>query len=106
MPDDALRTKILAVVRAIPRGRVASYGEVAWRAGRPRAARLVGHVLSQLPPGSRLPWHRVVNARGEISRGPGRRADHGQRARLEAEGVAFIGARVDLARHAWMKATR
>lgn len=98
---DDLRRRILAVVKSVPKGRVVSYGEIAWLAGRPRAARLVGRVLSELPPGSRVPWHRVVNAKGGISRGPARRADHGQRARLEAEGVCFVGARVDLLRHAW-----
>lgn len=104
MSGDALRQRILAVVRSVPRGRVASYGEIAWLAGRPRAARLVGRVLSELPPGSRVPWHRVVNAKGEISRGPARRPDHGQRERLEAEGVVFVGARVNLLRHAWKRA--
>ena len=99
-----LRQRILAVVRGVPRGRVASYGEIAWLAGRPRAARLVGRVLSELPPGSRVPWHRVVNAKGEIARGAGRRPDHGQRQRLEAEGVCFVGARVDLPRHGWKRA--
>lgn len=101
MADEELRTRILRIVRSIPRARVISYGEVAWLAGRPRAARLVGRVLAQLPEGSRVPWHRVVNARGEIALGPGRRPDHGQRARLEGEGVIFDGRRVDLARHRW-----
>jgi methylated-DNA-protein-cysteine methyltransferase-like protein len=92
---------MLRVVRSIPRGRVATYGQIAFLAGRPQAARLVGRILSELPEGSRVPWHRVINARGEISRGPRRREDNGQRARLEAEGVCFLGARVDLDRHAW-----
>lgn len=101
MPADAVRDRMLRVVRSIPRGRVASYGQVAFLAGRPRAARLVGRILAELPEGSRVPWHRVIDARGEIARGPRRRDDHGQRARLEAEGVEFVGARVDLVKHGW-----
>jgi methylated-DNA-protein-cysteine methyltransferase-like protein len=81
--------EIYAVVRRIPRGRVATYGQVAERAGLGGHARQVGYALSALPEGSTVPWHRVVNAKGEISvrREPG--CDTGQRTLLEAEGVAF-----------------
>jgi methylated-DNA-protein-cysteine methyltransferase-like protein len=98
MPPEDLRAEILRVVRRIPRGRVATYGEVALHAGWPRAARLVGRVLSDLPEGTRIPWHRVVSAGGRIASRPGA---SGQRGRLAAEGVAFRGGRVDLGRHAW-----
>ena len=87
---------ILRAVEQIPRGKVASYGQVAAIAGLPRRARLVGRVLSHLPPGSEVPWHRVVNARGEISlpSDPDR-----QRRRLEAEGIEFTpSGRIDLRR--------
>ncbi|MEZ5558829.1 MAG: MGMT family protein [Pseudomonadales bacterium] len=85
--------RIWQVVAAIPRGMVASYGQVARLAGMPRHARLVGRTLRELPDGSRLPWHRVVNAAWKISaRGDG--AVLRQRRRLEAEGVVFIGERV------------
>jgi methylated-DNA-protein-cysteine methyltransferase-like protein len=98
-PRDA-RERIRAVVDSIPRGRVATYGLVAREAGLPRRARLVGRVLSELPAGSRLPWHRVVNAQGGISlRGGSGPAS--QRRRLLAEGVTFRGARIDLARCLW-----
>jgi alkylated DNA nucleotide flippase Atl1 len=70
---DAQAAAILAVVRSIPRGRVTTYGAVAARAGLPRRARLVGKVLSGLPDGSRVPWHRVIAAGGRI---PSRKDRH------------------------------
>jgi len=63
---------ILAVVQSIPPGKVATYGQIAALANLPGRARLVGTVLKKLPPDSGVPWHRVVNAKGEISlRGDG-----------------------------------
>jgi methylated-DNA-protein-cysteine methyltransferase-like protein len=92
---------IFDVVAAIPRGRVATYGQIAEAAGYPRHARLVGRVLGDLPDGDALPWHRVVGHTGRISsRGDGR-AEREQRRRLQAEGVVFIGNRVDMKRHRW-----
>ena len=58
---------VLAVVREIPPGRVASYGQVATLAGRPGAARWVGRALGALPSDSGVPWHRVLNASGRIT---------------------------------------
>ena len=77
-----------AVIRAIPRGQVMTYGDVAKAAGHPRCARRVGYALSSLnDPG--VPWWRVVNAAGRISRGGGRTPEGVdlQRDLLEAEGV-------------------
>lgn len=82
------RARIYAVVRRIPRGTVATYGQVAERAGYPGHARQVGYALHALPPGTTVPWHRVINARGEVSA----RADGEvltQRLLLEREGVRF-----------------
>lgn len=76
----------------IPRGRVASYGQIAALAGMPRHARLVGRTLRELPKGSKLPWHRVVNATLRISMRPGGTSE--QRRRLEAEGIEFVGEKV------------
>jgi methylated-DNA-protein-cysteine methyltransferase-like protein len=69
---------------------VATYGQVARLADMPRHARLVGYALNALAPGNRLPWHRIVNAKGQISqRGDGGTAAITQRKRLEREGVRF-----------------
>lgn len=86
--------RIWQVVAAIPRGRVATYGQIADLAGMPRHARLVGRTLSNLPRGSRLPWHRVVNAGLRISERGDDRAMHQQRRLLEREGVTFVGERI------------
>ncbi len=98
----AVFARILAVVRRIPRGRVATYGQVARLAGLPRHARHVGWALHGQPHGTPLPWHRVINARGAISLRRGDGAGDTQRLRLEAEGVAFgAGGRVPLGRFQW-----
>ncbi|MEZ6189031.1 MAG: MGMT family protein [Planctomycetota bacterium] len=90
---------IYAVVARIPRGRVSSYGRVAELAGLPRRARLVGTALRGLPPGSGVPWQRVLGASGRISlRGEGAEL---QRALLQAEGVELSGLKVDLRRYGW-----
>jgi methylated-DNA-protein-cysteine methyltransferase-like protein len=82
---------------------VATYGQVALLAGLGRQARLVGYALGALPSGTRIPWHRVINAQGRIS---ARRGDptgaFGQRLLLEAEGVKFDPrGRVSLERYGW-----
>ena len=88
-----------ALVRQIPRGRVATYGQLAALLGAPRAARAVGFAMKRCPPG--IPWQRLLNARGGISL----RANVGgmvtQRILLEHEGVPFRRGRVDLARYRW-----
>lgn len=78
----------------IPSGRVATYGQIAALAGMPRHARLVGRTLRELPQGSRLPWHRVVNASLKISLRPGSGGHLEQKRRLLAEGVEFTGERI------------
>ena len=84
---------------AIPVGRVATYGQVAELAGLPRGARAVGLAMARLPAGTRLPWHRVINATGKVSI-PGAGGAR-QQTLLEAEGVAFVDGRVNLARVRW-----
>src|SRR5947209_11833740 len=94
MPMDL---KIFAyTIRKIPRGKVATYGQVAAVAGYPGASRQVVWALRAFPG---LPWHRVVGAGGAI-RLPGEQALE-QRLRLEMEGVKFQGRRVHMARHQW-----
>lgn len=93
---------IYAAVRRIPRGKVATYGQVARLAGLPRRARLVGTALRGLPEKTTVPWQRVVNAQGKVSPRAVPGEGDGQRARLEGEGVAFKpGGRIDLSRHLW-----
>jgi methylated-DNA-protein-cysteine methyltransferase related protein len=103
MPTPRFFTRVYDAVRAIPRGRVATYGQVARLVGVPRGARAVGWALRALDPrkARRVPWHRVVGATGRVSL----RAGAGpllQRRRLEAEGVVFRGGRIDLRRHGWL----
>ena len=91
--------KIYRAVRRIPRGRVSTYGDVADRAGLEGRARQVGYALHALPSGSGVPWHRVVNARGEISLRRGSDSHELQRLLLEAEGIRFDArGRIDLNR--------
>lgn len=92
--------RIYAVVRRIPRGRVATYGQVATLAGLSGAARQVGYAMHALPTHSTVPWHRVLNARGAISLPGGTGLE--QRMRLEAEGIRFdVRGRVKLADVQW-----
>jgi methylated-DNA-protein-cysteine methyltransferase-like protein len=99
--------RIYAVVRKIPRGRVSTYGRVAELAGLGRAARQVGYAMAALPDHTTVPWHRVINAQGRISRRRGTGGDMEQRFRLEAEGVVFdSGGRVSLQRFGWNGARR
>ena len=79
----------MEVARRVPRGRVATYGQIAAMAGMPRHARHVGTALRELPDDSDVPWHRILGAGGRISRR--RRSDSHeiQRALLESEGVSF-----------------
>lgn len=93
--------RIYAVVRCIPRGRVATYGQVAELAGLDGHARQVGYALHALR-GDLVPWHRVVNARGEVSPRSTGDSHELQRHLLESEGVAFdVTGRIALDRYAW-----
>lgn len=99
--SDAYR-RIYAAVRRIPRGRVATYGQVARLAGLPRHARQVGYALHALPEGTDVPWQRVVNAAGAVSPRADPRFAGEQRTRLEREGVVFgAKGRITLARYQW-----
>ncbi len=93
--------RIYTVVRRIPRGRVATYGQIAGLAGLPGHARQVGYALHALPSHTRVPWHRVINARGEVSpRANGERLT--QQMLLEEEGVEFDArGRLRLERFQW-----
>ncbi len=99
---ESIDQRIWLTVCAIPEGRLATYGDVAARAGLPGAARRVGAALRKLPSGSEVPWHRVVNASGRSSLPPGTRGADRQRARLAEEGVLLgAGGAAVLRRYRW-----
>lgn len=93
--------RIYAAVRRIPRGRVATYGQIADLAGLEGHARQVGYALHNLPERSDVPWHRVVNARGEVSPRSSGDSHELQRMLLEGEGIEFEGDRIPFARYRW-----
>jgi methylated-DNA-protein-cysteine methyltransferase-like protein len=103
-----MRKRIYEVVKRIPEGRVATYGQIAKLAGLPNGARQVGYALAALYGTSDVPWQRVVNAKGEISP----RADPAghedlQRRLLEGEGVTFDPrGRIALGRYRWQPRDR
>jgi methylated-DNA-protein-cysteine methyltransferase-like protein len=95
---------VLELVRRIPRGRVATYGQLAALLGRPRSARMVGRALGGAD--GAIPWHRVLNAQGTISRRARTASMMTQRIRLEQEGIVFRRGRVPLRRFRWEPASR
>ena len=100
MKPDRFFASVYRAVRTIPRGRVATYGQVAGWLGVRRGARAVGWALRALSPAAarRVPWHRVVAAGGRIADRAGAGPEL-QRRRLRAEGVRFAAGRVDMRRH-------
>jgi methylated-DNA-protein-cysteine methyltransferase related protein len=100
---DSTRERIYAQVRKIPRGKVATYGQIASLAGLEGQARQVGYAMAAIPSSSAIPWHRVINAQGRVSmrsEGPG--GSIIQQQLLEREGVVFNdGGRVALERFRW-----
>ncbi len=97
---------IYALVKKIPRGKVATYGQIARLLGWPRHARQVGYALAATPENIKIPWHRVVNAQGRISlrlKHWQSGSDDLQRILLEAEGIVFApGGRINLKRNQWV----
>ena len=96
---------VWATVKRIPRGKVATYGQIAALAGMPRHARQAGYALAATPENVKIPWHRVINAQGRVSLRL-KHWDNGnddlQRILLEAEGVTFDSSgRVDLKKFRW-----
>jgi methylated-DNA-protein-cysteine methyltransferase-like protein len=101
MDRNARMRRIWDTVSDIPSGRVASYGQVADIAGIPRGARQVGYALRQLPDGNGVPWHRVVQASGQIAFARDSDASREQTGRLQAEGVTVVAGRVDMQAYRW-----
>ncbi len=94
---------IWRTVERIPAGRVATYGQVADIAGLGRAARRVGRALRELPPGSRVPWYRVLRAGGVFAFPRSSESYRRQRRLLGEEGVHLVNGRVDLQRYGWQQ---
>ena len=93
-----MRERIWQTVALIPKGNVASYGQIAKLIGFPAHSRYVGRTLGNLPKRTKLPWYRVVNASLRISQRGG--GEQRQRSLLEKEGITFIGERV-AKHHRW-----
>ena len=91
------KEQVYSVVAAIPEGRVASFGGIASAAGLPGRARWVGQVLSQLPPVSAIPWHRVVGHDGRVTCPQTQLAI----SRLAKEGIELVNDKVNMKRYGW-----
>ena len=89
--------RVWQIVHQIPKGQVATYGQIARLAGIPGHSRLIGRILSGRPPNTRLPWHRVINSQGRVTNP----AKDRQQSRLEKEGVTLINGRVSLKVYGW-----
>ncbi|SDT96172.1 MGMT family protein [Halopseudomonas salegens] len=89
---------------SVPPGHVCTYGVLAQLSGCGRGARLIARWLSRLPDDSRLPWHRVINARGQLSLDKNSASGKEQYQRLLAEGIIARNGRIDLAHYGWPKA--
>lgn len=96
-----LYEKIWRVVARIPRGKVATYGQIARLAGLVNGARRVGYALHALPPGFPVPWQRVINAQGRISFPPSHPNHRKQKKLLGGEGIWIAGERIDLTKYRW-----
>ena len=93
--------KVVAMIKKIPKGKVATYGKIAAYAGNPRAARQVVRTLHSSSVKEKLPWHRVINSQGKISLPVGNGYEL-QKALLESDGVVFgLGDKVDLKKYLW-----
>ena len=94
--------RVIAIIKNIPEGKVATYGQIATYAGNPRAARQVSYILHSSSEKENLPWHRVINSKGSISLKPG----HGyelQKQMLKKEGITFNeNDCIDLKRFLWI----
>ena len=100
-PGDDRESQLYAWMAQIPRGRVVTYGQLARLIGLPKGARWVGRQMGRLPRGSRLPWHRVINAQGRSSIPVDASGWNRQLRLLKREGVAVVDGRIALQRFQW-----
>ncbi len=89
------------MVSSIPRGKVATYGQVARLAGLPGYARYVGYTMKTLPSDSKMPWFRVVNSKGQLSFPKQSVRYRAQQEKLEAEGIVFSEGKFCLQTYQW-----
>lgn len=100
--EEGFFQKVYTVTAQIPKGCVATYGQIAALAGNPLAARQVGYAMSGVPDGLQLPCHRVINRKGELAPDDVFGDRSIQRAMLRREGITFLpDGRIDLERHLW-----
>jgi len=93
--------RVIDIIKSIPKGKVATYGQIAALAGNPRGARVVVRVLHSSSGKENLPWHRVINSKGSISLKPGTGYEV-QKALLKKEGIVFKeDDTIDLKRFLW-----
>lgn len=100
--SQSLFDDIYETVKLIPEGRVATYGQIAALVGRPRHARQVGYALAALGEEHDVPWHRVINSKGEVSARAHPDYEEYQRVLLEDEGIEFgLHGKISLKNHQW-----
>lgn len=100
--SDSPRKRIYAAVKQIPKGKVATYGQIAALAGDAKMSRAVGNALHHNPNPEEIPCYRVVNAKGELSGAFAFGGVNRQKELLEADGIAVINNRVDLSKYQWI----
>lgn len=100
---DNVFNKIYDIVKEIPRGSVATYGQIASLAGNKRWARVVGYALHVNPDPENIPCHRVVNRYGEVSQAFAFGGGNRQAELLENEGITLADGKVDLERYQWRR---
>lgn len=99
-----MKNKVYELVKSIPEGKVVTYGQIAEFFGNKHLARVVGNILHNNPDPANIPCHRVVNAKGEAAAHYAFGGADAQRARLEAEGIAFDkNGRIDLEKYGWTR---
>jgi methylated-DNA-protein-cysteine methyltransferase related protein len=93
---------IWQTVKQIPKGKVATYGQVAELSGLKNQARLVGYALHNLPEMTKIPWQRVINSSGKISFPSNSITYRLQKSLLEKEGIKFINGKIDIRAYGWI----
>jgi methylated-DNA-protein-cysteine methyltransferase-like protein len=99
-------TQVIQLIRSIPKGKVATYGQIAQLAGKPQGSRGVAWLLNSSSSAHKLPWYRVLNSKGKISFSPGSASHKKQKRLLQSEGVIFVEDQIDLKKFGWKRKPR